>query len=103
MSDEPDETDEWWENEWTIEKTTHPRKRLSFSHTNDTLNGIRLCGEGFQGMGEPMPKVEVNLPTYGPWSMVLNSDREDGTCSAVPAPLAREIWAELVKSGWVRV
>lgn len=109
MADFDDSNDEdvrsvCWK-EWVLEYPNHPWKRISFSRIDgmDTSGEhIRLCGEGFQGLEDPMPFVQLNLPTYGEWSMPLDSDREDGACRAVSIEWAREIWAELLKSGWCR-
>lgn len=106
MADFDDSNDEdvrsvCWK-EWVLENHTHPWKRIAFSRIDGMSDHIRLCGEGFQGLEDPMPSVRLDLPTYGEWSMDLDSDRENGACRAVSVPWAREIWAELLKSGWHR-
>ena len=87
---------------WTLIWDKHPKKRVHLR--KDYLHGkiggeyISIWGEGFQGPDDPTPTIDVNTPSVGRWTLVLNND---DSRAGIGVPVAREVWEAMIHQGWV--
>jgi|LauGreDrversion4_2_1035121.scaffolds.fasta_scaffold00039_68 hypothetical protein len=87
---------------WTLAWDKHPKKRVHFRkdylYGNNGGEYISIWGEGFQGPDDPKPMIDVNTPSVGRWTLMLNN--EDSR-AGIGVPVAREVWEAMIHQGWI--